>query len=1001
MLDGYLDNCVIYADTDGDAALLASTPATAAEPSNTSTFNGGWSLILRSPAITSATLRVVPAAPASYDTNRFANGPLDECHDATSMLKLYVALAAPPMSTVVSPLTTLLVAMQERGYTEAERKVKAAFGINATAYTLGQTDPIKALYVDMDKGAEPFMRAEQQVMTAVMQTSAYLIRSTADLPAMARIVWAALAQAVEDVSAYRGGNSTGAANTTAGLNATMANLASTAGGGRHRLAEITTEAAMTAAARVLQDGTAASSDGAATPTAAPAPALKASVPLDLTAAPTLATLLENALALLGRGAADGSGGITGGYASNGGIGAGPGSLPTPNTAGVVDLARRDAALAGMSNTQQIIEAVVGSGNLTQVAAASRVAQENVTQQLRQLATPGGNPNVAAFMAATSTDTLARAVAVATTAVNFNPTIPSSISGNDDPDSGGSSRGLPGSWVASNMAGFVILVVLVPLVLLVACGTGYFVMRRRHKASEYKVRITGSPMATPAPSAGGAPPPRTPTSEAGGCGVSGGGALPSARSGYQSAGGASALSAVTSLSRRISGASTADVQFLPCPPTAVNAAAGAINLSRMRTNFNALFEREALPAVGGGALLPGGSLALATCSHGPPMSREAGTIVASAPQPSPGVQEAGAPSDQVITHYANVLFDAVHTPRSQGTGTSDTRTGNATGDDGGRSSVNGPIATAAAAGAGPSSTGGGSAPEGRALSFAGAIPRGPGGGGSASSSVTAAPQSAKAKSGAAAASSCDSSTARKLPAGSHASDFSWPVIDAVAADRVNVGSRSPSGRSVSAGPRVTRAGSGAVAALVAAAEAAAAVAAAELALAASPAGRSSPAAGRSPGGRRIVRSCSMGRAMLESNSPAGSPTAAIATTADGAMQVESSRDSAVSLSGGGPGRLPRPMPATSTFVAPEASFSMTIPVRRNTGPGLSLRGLPLAPTAAAAASRSNAPSRSPDPEAGGLPPFGPGIGGGGFLSLATASGRLPGYGPLESSPVDQP
>eukprot|EP00198_Chlamydomonas_reinhardtii_P012986 XP_001702323.1 predicted protein [Chlamydomonas reinhardtii] len=172
------------------------------EPFNTSTFQNGWTLTLSDAAAVSAPLRVVPAPPSTYAKSRIAVSPQDDCHDATSLLKLYLPLAAPSAAcAVISPLSTLLLAMQERGYGQAEAKIKAAFGISAAAnISICQTDPIKALYVDLDPAARPYMAAEQQVMAAVVQSTGYLLVNDTDLPTLGRFTWQGLARAVENTS---------------------------------------------------------------------------------------------------------------------------------------------------------------------------------------------------------------------------------------------------------------------------------------------------------------------------------------------------------------------------------------------------------------------------------------------------------------------------------------------------------------------------------------------------------------------------------------------------------------------------------------------------------------------------------------------------------------------------------------------------------------------------------------------------------------------------------
>lgn len=186
-LDGYLDNCVVYADVNGNGGLSTAQ----GEPFNTSNFQNGWTLTLSDVAAVSAPLRVVPAPPSksilisldlvptgaqqssspgvcsapvaglpcalptcnlavpinappppprllirhrlpppplvagTYAQSRIAVSPQDDCHDATSLLKLYLPLAAPSAAcAVISPLSTLLLAMQERGYGQAEAKIK-------------------------------------------------------------------------------------------------------------------------------------------------------------------------------------------------------------------------------------------------------------------------------------------------------------------------------------------------------------------------------------------------------------------------------------------------------------------------------------------------------------------------------------------------------------------------------------------------------------------------------------------------------------------------------------------------------------------------------------------------------------------------------------------------------------------------------------------------------------------------------------------------------------
>lgn len=275
----------------------------------------------------------------------------------------------------------------------------------------------------------------------------------------------------------------------------------------------------------------------------------------------------------------------------------------------------------------------------------------MTLALRQLAT--STSSVTAFTAATSVENLSRAVSDTTVP---GPSIPTSIvsaSHNFNNASGAST-----SWLASNIGLFAVLVTIIPVVILVACGTGYFVYsRRRRLADQYKMDVPEESALT-----GGS---------AGGCAA----AAAILNVGYDAEvtmARSLACGSDDASSRRLSGISSLpenrEVPLLPYPPTAMVAAA-ASNRRRIRTSYNALYEGDTdpttRPAAGNSVIA-----ALARIRHYDsgagnmqPGGDGGGTGASLSSSPYDGLGAITPPGggtrdgpDEVITHYANVLYD---------------------------------------------------------------------------------------------------------------------------------------------------------------------------------------------------------------------------------------------------------------------------------------------------------------------------------------------------------
>lgn len=220
---------------------------------------------------------------------------------------------------------------------------QAAFGISAAAnISICQTDPIKALYVDLDPAARPYMAAEQQVMAAVVQSTGYLLVNDTDLPTLGRFTWQGLARAVENT--FRSSPAASPAASSAAAGRHRRRLDGGAGGASSISSEASAvdAAASNSASRALLQ---TSSSNTTTP-----------LLFDLTSPTVLGSILDATVAELAAAAAAAAN-------SSSNAAAAP---PPANTLGVADPTRREAALNSMSYMQALVAGAVASGNLTTV-----------------------------------------------------------------------------------------------------------------------------------------------------------------------------------------------------------------------------------------------------------------------------------------------------------------------------------------------------------------------------------------------------------------------------------------------------------------------------------------------------------------------------------------------------------------------------------------------------------------------------------------------------------
>ena len=196
--DGYLSNCTVYLDVGNTGAF---DPAS--DPHTVTSWAGTWTLKASSTDLASgANLRIV-AGPAAGSA----------CTDVTYNATLLLPLAAPHNSTVISPLTTLVLhvmglpgaaAPGTMPVMEADAvlAVKVALGLNATlppVLSPTSTDSIATAMAEAANSSSwqlQLLRAELQVATTVLQLASLMSPDSVSTPAVADLVFHALAQTV-------------------------------------------------------------------------------------------------------------------------------------------------------------------------------------------------------------------------------------------------------------------------------------------------------------------------------------------------------------------------------------------------------------------------------------------------------------------------------------------------------------------------------------------------------------------------------------------------------------------------------------------------------------------------------------------------------------------------------------------------------------------------------------------------------------------------------------
>eukprot|EP00899_Mesostigma_viride_P007678 jgi/Mesvir1/16911/Mv15777-RA.1 len=165
-MDGYLANCDVGIDADGD--WVVSGGLSRVEPLLRTDINGRYSL-------TSEALGFVMVLPGS-----------SSCVDQSTGLSLRVPFRAPNRATVVSPLTTLLSAVMEGSslsQAKAEEKVIAALGL-PSSLSLATFDPYKAATA----ASTPAASQQAVLVAALLSQWAAVLR----LPVRAVVTGAAL-----------------------------------------------------------------------------------------------------------------------------------------------------------------------------------------------------------------------------------------------------------------------------------------------------------------------------------------------------------------------------------------------------------------------------------------------------------------------------------------------------------------------------------------------------------------------------------------------------------------------------------------------------------------------------------------------------------------------------------------------------------------------------------------------------------------------------------------
>ena len=179
--DGYLKNCIVYVDLNGDEEYSVG------EPAGVSMGKVGWSISVTSDQQGFNTF----VLPSDQTENRNVELPSPSCYDADTFLTLPIPLAAPPNSNVISPLSTLLV-FRPDGVTLSDMEIVVKAGFNIPyRYRIGLTDA----YVSYGKnlpGSFNMVLAEQLVGSVVIQTS-YLLASGTTIEKVSRTVFKSVA----------------------------------------------------------------------------------------------------------------------------------------------------------------------------------------------------------------------------------------------------------------------------------------------------------------------------------------------------------------------------------------------------------------------------------------------------------------------------------------------------------------------------------------------------------------------------------------------------------------------------------------------------------------------------------------------------------------------------------------------------------------------------------------------------------------------------------------
>ncbi|GAX84430.1 hypothetical protein CEUSTIGMA_g11850.t1 [Chlamydomonas eustigma] len=183
---GYLKYCIVFADVDNNQKYT-----TGVDPASLTNLTGGWTLTLKGRNQSSSNLFVQPS---TQIVNRTVSpSTLSMCYDTTTLLTLVIPLAAPAGSTVISPLSTLLVFAPSGVSTAAMRKaITTGFNLSSS-FVMGTTDAYKEYLVKGTPGAFTLVLAEQLVSSVVVQTSYMLAKNIQDVPKVATAVFQSVA----------------------------------------------------------------------------------------------------------------------------------------------------------------------------------------------------------------------------------------------------------------------------------------------------------------------------------------------------------------------------------------------------------------------------------------------------------------------------------------------------------------------------------------------------------------------------------------------------------------------------------------------------------------------------------------------------------------------------------------------------------------------------------------------------------------------------------------